>query len=259
MYEYLQSSIIRGEKNNEFAELLTRLEAKVLVGSSTAYLHLAKEYLHALDSQPWVLPINNSSSGGGTDKALEEQDERIAYLCSVANDAHRVHTERLIDRGNSKIATRNNRSFEDENAKVIDGGSEHDRTTYDVIRRAYTHFNKVENQAVEWLSCVLFNSPSASILLDPKMHSSWRENATLFPSTFESLFNDLESGFLCFLNEDSKARLIHLFSRKSVLVYLTLIRETSKKAPGSFTPDLSKRFRNDVDHLQKLLSRVINS
>ena len=258
MYEYLQSSIIRGEKNNEFAELLTRLEAKVLVGSSTAYLHLAKEYLHALKSQPWVLPINNSSSDGGTDKALEEQDERIAYICSIANDAHRVVTERLIDRGNSKIATRNNKSFEDENAKVVGGGSEHDLTTHDVIRRAYSHFNKVEKQAVEWLSCILFNSPSASVLLEPKMYSLWRENATLFPSTFDSISNDLESGFLCFLNDDSKAKLIHLFARKSVLVYLVLIRETSKKAPGSFTPELCERFRNDVEHLHQLLNRVVN-
>lgn len=170
---YLRSSVIAGVEGNVgcFVVLLKRLEDKVLVSVATAYIYLAKQFLHAIGNVDFTKHIDDrnstSRSKGKGDEELNDQaeeiDEHVPYLCSVANDSQRLVDNKLITNHTKGLS-------ESGRAKA-----RKDHNVKEIIKSAYSRFRTVSSIALESLSCVLFRGVAARPLLAPDFASQWFE------------------------------------------------------------------------------------
>lgn len=154
---------------------------------------------------------------------LETQDEYILFLSSVANDCRRVFSRRLIEKDN-KLAT---------------------GEALDLIERTYNSFQDVETEALDILSCFLFNE--FSLLLDSKFYSRWLKEVDVLQKATTKIITDIKCNILCNLDPDSACVFIKLVAKKFVNVYLCLIRDSSRYLPGSFSIEVSNRLHSELE------------
>ena len=270
MKEYLSSSVISLQGYDKFADLLAKLELKVIVASSTAYLHLAGLYQSAIRSKDWSKEYssgesfvkkakrlskiltseeaNNLKKSAEEEKSTTEIEEFSIFLCSISNDAYKVCNHRLIDK---KFDTKS------ENRKYK--SNDHDTLAVDVIQRAYNRFDRVKKEAVEHISSAILKSKS--LLFDQTFPTNWLNNESLMSNCITSILNEDVPYYTGFLNPESVKYLIEALCRKFSIIYLHILRELAKSSRFSFTATVCSRFLNEIklidDTLSDFLSNVI--
>ena len=138
-----------------FYDSIGKLDGKVKVSFASAILYLSDAYWAAVGSKDWT----QTNPGLSDEESSRQLDEQSEWLCSVADDAHRITDTNMVDEVN-KVTL-------DDAAPdgSVGGGADTDVELFvsnaaAVSSRAYTAFTHTMMRAVDFLSCIIFKTIS---------------------------------------------------------------------------------------------------
>jgi hypothetical protein len=137
-----------------FKDQISQLDSLLSMAFAKCFVYLGECYFAALQSNSWpewnptTHSLTPSRSGKAVDlkeKEREELDQRIEWLCSVVNDAHRVNNQNMI-----KVVSERTKSSE--NNKRQSTVNE----LIGTVTKSYKIFNLIMHCGIDAITCCIF-------------------------------------------------------------------------------------------------------
>lgn len=241
---YLQHARIHKETvAPSFAASVGRLDAEVLMAYSSSFLYLAEHMFAAMKMKEWAAAT-----------AEEELSEYATWLCSLANDARRVETERLHSPNRvADAAAKEGESFETE------GNSKETVKQEEAIeRRTLKAFRGVTLTALDHMCCIIFLYVfhDRMNMLTDELYKSWSDNVCsgdatidkslipIIPAVMEDVSLFLQDKAAS-LNSYCYWKLVGFATDKVCVLYLSLFK-IAHRYGGAFAEKESKQIRADI-------------